>query len=363
MTKRQLFIQWDSTNDCNLRCRHCYHNREGNKNHSQEKKKLMNLAEVKEMVDDLALTSNRWNMSPRLHISGGEPLMRRDLLDILEYTFEKKVTTKLLTNGTLVTKKKAREIKKRGVNRVQISIDGNREKHNFVRQREYAFDKAMEGISNCKEEGIGVTVSFTAMQSNKSYIEQAIKESIDAGAQMFGVQSYVPSLDLGINDPEFIDSKGLYEIYLSQRELSKKYGEKIGLLETEVLWGLMHEDDSLREKSRKEEKYLGGCGAGFSGVSVLSNGRVYPCRRLPLDMGHIQEGLVNLIIEKKIMQDLRNFKKIKKNVRCEYVPHCKGCRAIAYATTGDYLSKDPMCFRNLIKSSDISNINIKNEKL
>jgi radical SAM protein with 4Fe4S-binding SPASM domain len=314
------------------------------------------------MIDDLVRTSNRWDMNPRLHISGGEPLMRKDLLDILEYTQQNKVTTKLLTNGTLITKEKARQIKTSGINRVQISIDGDKERHNFIRQRNYAFDKAMEGVSNCRHAGIGVTISFTAMQSNKNYIEQAIKDSIEAGAEMFGIQSYVPNSKLGVSDPEFIDSRELYDIYRSQRELEKRYGDKIKLLETEVLWNLMHCDDPLMQASRKEGKYLGGCGAGFSGVSVLSNGRVYPCRRLPIDMGHISEGLVNLITEKEIMQDLRDFQKMKEKSECEYVTHCKGCRAIAYATTGDYMAKDPMCFRNLVKPSDLKDMYIENAK-
>ncbi len=360
MVKKQLFIQWDSTNDCNLKCFHCYHNREGQKNHAQERSNLMNLVEVKGMIDDFVYTTKRWNMVPRLHISGGEPLMRKDLLDILDYAQQNEVSTRLLTNGTLITYEKAKEFKKRGMKRLQISIDGDKERHNYVRQKSYAFDKAMQGIANSKEAGLGVTISFTAMQSNKDYIEQAIKYSVEAGADVFGIQSYIPSKELGINDPEFIDARGLYEIYKNQRKLDTKYGNKIRLLETEVLWHLMHCDDPLKEASRETGKFLGGCGAGYSGVSVLSDGRVYPCRRLPIDIGHISEGLVKLITEKEIMHNLRDLNKIKENTNCEYISHCKGCRAIAYATTGDYMAKDPMCFRNLVKSSDLEDRYIEN---
>ncbi|MCR4284665.1 MAG: radical SAM protein [archaeon] len=353
MTKKQLFIQWDSTNDCNLRCRHCYHNEKGEKAHRQEDSDLMSLSEVEDMVDDLVDTSQRWGMDPRFHISGGEPLKRRDLFKILEYTQQRGVATKILTNGTLITPEKARALKERGIKRLQISVDGDRERHNDVRQRPYAFDRAMQGIANCRAEDIGVTVSFTAMQSNKDHIEQAIKDSIEAGADIFGIQSYVPTRELGVNDPEFIDAKGMYDIYKVQRELEERYGDKISLLETEVLWHLMHCDDPLKEASREKGKYLGGCGAGFSGVAVLSNGVVYPCRRLPIEIGHISEGLVRLITEKKVMKDLRDLERLKKEFGCEYVSHCKGCRAIAYATTGDFMNKDPMCFRNLVKPGDL----------
>ncbi len=361
MTKKQIFIQWDSTNNCNLECKHCYHNREGNQDHVQEKKDLMSLLEVKSMVDDLINTTQRWNMEPRFHISGGEPLLRKDLLDILDYTKQNRVPTILLTNGTLITLEKAKEFKKRGMKRLQISLDGDKKTHNIVRNRNYAFDKAIQGISNSNEAGLDVTVSFTAMQSNKKYIEQVIVDSIEAGAKAFGIQSYVPDKKLGIRDPEFINSKELYRIYRFQRELDKKYGDKIKLLESEVLWHLMHNDDSLKEESREKEKYLGGCGAGFSGLSVLSNGRVYPCRRLPIDIGHISEGLIKLITENEVMQNLRDLHKIKENTGCDYVSHCKGCRAISYATTGDYMAKDPMCFKKLVKPSDLKKRDFENE--
>ena len=115
----------------------------------------------------------------------------------------------------------------------------------------------------------------------------------------------------------------------------------------------MHCDDPLKKTSRKTGKFLGGCGAGYSGISVLSDGNVYPCRRLPINIGHISEGIIELMTEKKIMHDLRDLNQMKKNTNCEYVSHCKGCRAIAYATIGDYMAKDPMCFRNLVKLSDL----------
>lgn len=358
--KKQIFLQWDSTNDCNLRCRHCYHNEEGQEKHNQEKDDLMSLVETKSMIDDLADTAQRWGMLPKFHISGGEPLMRKDLISILEHAQQRGVPTRLLTNGTLITREKAKIFHEKGMKRLQISIDGDKEKHNFVRQRHYAFDRAMQGISNSREAGLGVTTSFTAMQSNRHHIEDAIKYSIEAGADVFGIQSYVPSRELGINDPEFIDARGLHEIYREQRDLDKKYGDKIRLLETEVLWPLMHQDDPLKKRSREDGKFLGGCGAGYSGISVLSNGRVYPCRRLPIDIGHISEGIVNLVTEKKVMQDLRDLEQMKKNTNCDYVSHCRGCRAIAYATTGDFMAKDPMCFRNLVKPDDLKDRYIEN---
>ena len=129
MEKRKLFIQWDSTNDCNLSCNHCYHNREGNQTHIQNQNQ-MDLNDVKFMIDDLYTTARRWNMTPRFHASGGEPLMRRDLMEILDYTKSHGISTRLLTNGTLIKPKIAKKLFQKGIRRLQISVDGKRETHN-----------------------------------------------------------------------------------------------------------------------------------------------------------------------------------------------------------------------------------------
>ena len=351
MAKR-FFIQWDSTNDCNLKCSHCYHNREGKEHakHSQGRN-LMTFEEVKNMIDDLEYTSKRWNMIPRFQISGGEPTMRKDLMKILDYTKKLNMETLLLTNGTLITLKKAKELYKRGIKRLQISIDGSKQMHNTIRKKDYAYDKAMKGINNCSNAGILVTVSMTLMQSNKEDLEDVVVNSMKAGAKIVGFQSYVPDSKLGLKDPEFIGAKETYDIFKKIRELRKKYDGKIKVLETEVLWQMMQGDTKLKQEARRTDKFLSGCSAGFLGVSVLSDGTIYPCRRLPISLGNIKEiKLVDLMVNNKVLKNLRNFDKIKEKGCCEDVNYCRGCRAIAYAVTGDYMAKDPMCFKQYVKS-------------
>jgi radical SAM protein with 4Fe4S-binding SPASM domain len=77
---------------------------------------------------------------------------------------------------------------------------------------------------------------------------------------------------------------------------------------------------------------------------VLSDGTVYPCRRLPIPIGNIKEGIENIYFENQVMKDLRDFNKLECG-SCSRVGFCRGCRAVAYAMTGDYLAKDPNCFK------------------
>jgi len=348
MTKRHLYLQWDSTDSCNLRCDQCYHEQQGNFEHKQMKH-LMSLEEVFSMIDDLDETSKRWNMIPDFAISGGEPLMRKDLYEILDYTNKKELQTKLLSNGTLITKLVAKELKNRNVRGVQVSIDGGREMHNQIRKMPFAYDKAIEGIYNASQEKIPVNVAMTLMKNNKDQFEEVIQGAISAGAIRVGFKTYVPNSSLGLLDPNFLNAGEFYEIALKAKELKLKYQKDIEVLTSDVLFQVMAENHPLIESAKKENKFLSGCSIGYRAISVLSDGAVYPCRRLPILIGNIREGLVKLFVETPIMKEFRDMGKIKERCSCDRVVHCRGCRAVAFAVTGDYLSKDPMCYKELIK--------------
>jgi radical SAM protein with 4Fe4S-binding SPASM domain len=308
----------------------------------------MNLKEAKDMLYDLSNTAKRWSMIPRISISGGEPLMRKDLLKILEYASKKEIITAILTNGTLLTAKKASEIYDAGVRRLQISIDGKKETHNNIRKKSFAYDKALEGIINASASGIDVTVSMTLMQSNKNQFEDVIKASINTGAKKVGFKTYVPDKQLGISDPEYMNAEDALKVFRETGDLIRKYGNKITVLTSDVLWQIVESDNPAKKIAKQKNKYLTGCSAGYRALSVLSDGIVYPCRRLPIKIGHIKEGISNLIIDSDVMKELRNLDKMKKNTLCDKVSNCRGCRAVAYAVTGNFMAKDPMCFKYLL---------------
>jgi len=308
----------------------------------------MTLEDTKKMLDDLSSTAKRWSMVPRISISGGEPLMREDLLEILHYAKEEGVIAALLTNGTLLTSEKAKAIYDAGVRRLQISLDGKRETHNSIRNKPFAYDKALEGIVNASKAGIDVTVSMTLMQTNQLDFEDVVQTAIKTGAKKVGFKTYVPNKKLGVKDPEYMAAADALPVFRRTGELMEQYGNKIIILNSDVLWQIIKPTTSKIEDAEKQNKYLTGCSAGYMALSVLSDGTVYPCRRLPISIGNIKEGISNLIIDSAVMQELRNLDKMKTNTLCDKVTHCRGCRAVAYAVTGDYMEKDPMCFKHLL---------------
>src|SRR4051812_18460170 len=149
-------VVWNSTKTCNLTCAHCYADAEIRRFAGE-----LTTEEAQRMIEDLASMN-----VPALLISGGEPLVRPDILDLADYATSLGVRVTFSTNGTLIDKKKAERLKKIGVTYVGISVDGGEARHDQFRGKVGAFKEAIRGIRNCREAGIRVGIRFTVTQEN-----------------------------------------------------------------------------------------------------------------------------------------------------------------------------------------------------
>jgi 12,18-didecarboxysiroheme deacetylase len=150
-------VVWNMTQRCNLKCVHCYAHAVDPSTHEDP----ISTDKAKEMIDDLAQFG-----APVLLFSGGEPLVREDLVDLAKYATAQGMRAVISTNGTLITKSKARELKEVGLSYVGISIDGNEEVHDKFRGVKGAYKKALQGVENCKAEGLKVGLRFTINKRN-----------------------------------------------------------------------------------------------------------------------------------------------------------------------------------------------------
>ena len=153
-------VVWNVTRACNLKCVHCYaravdRTRERELNHEQGLS----------LIDDLAAFG-----APVVLFSGGEPLMRPDLVELAKYAVSKGMRAVISTNGTLISKDKARELKDVGLSYVGVSLDGMEEINDRFRGRKGAFKDAMAGIMNCQEVGLKVGLRFTINRMNTAEI-------------------------------------------------------------------------------------------------------------------------------------------------------------------------------------------------
>ena len=149
-------VVWNVTRACNLKCVHCYA-------HATEEghEKELSTEEGFAVLDDLAEFG-----VPVVLFSGGEPLVRKDLIDLARHAVQRGMRAVISTNGTLISRTGAEELRKVGLSYVGVSLDGLREVHDRFRGKKGAFKDAMQGIRNCQEQGLKVGLRFTLNRKN-----------------------------------------------------------------------------------------------------------------------------------------------------------------------------------------------------
>ncbi len=150
-------VVWNMTQRCNLKCVHCYAHAVEPSNH----KDPISTDQAKVIIDDLAQFG-----APVMLFSGGEPLVREDLVDLAKYATSKGMRAVISTNGTLITKAKAKELKEVGLSYVGISLDGMEATHDRFRAVPGAYKMALKGVENCQAEGLKVGLRFTINKRN-----------------------------------------------------------------------------------------------------------------------------------------------------------------------------------------------------
>ncbi|MDR2124204.1 MAG: 12,18-didecarboxysiroheme deacetylase [Desulfovibrio sp.] len=153
-------VVWNMTRRCNLRCVHCYAQATDTAGRD-----AVSTKQAEAMIDDLAGYG-----APVMLFSGGEPLVRGDLAELAAYAVSRGMRAVISTNGTLISREKARELKSVELSYVGISLDGGREAHDRFRRVRGSFDKALQGVEHCLEEGLKVGLRFTINKRNAGEI-------------------------------------------------------------------------------------------------------------------------------------------------------------------------------------------------
>lgn len=341
---QEFFIQWHLTERCNLQCTHCYQ--------TGGRMDELSLAEIRKVLDEITDMLAAWSetyqleFSPSLNITGGEPFLRKDLFAILSAMCSAGFAIYLLTNGTLVNRERAAHLARLGVRGVQVSIEGPEKIHDSIRGGG-SFAASCRGVENLLEAGLKVTLNATLSELNADKFGDMVAIAISLGAQRLGFSRLVPSgRGLGLVD-RMIDRQRVRDIYESIFALPEN-----GL---EIVTG-----DPVASQMRDGAEVgdcgsiaTGGCAAGISGLTILPDGTVTPCRRLAIPVGNVRkDSLREIWAGSEILEQLRDRSRYKG--RCGNCPRwatCRGCRAIAYAHSlvcgeGDFLADDPQCFIN-----------------
>ncbi len=343
-------IAWEITGRCNLNCAHCRASA-SNKADPNE----LSFDEIKRGIDDIASFCK-----PILILTGGEPLVRKDVYEIVEYGTKMGLRVVVGTNGTMLTKAVAAKLKSVGVQRVSVSIDcAYAEEHDSFRGREGAYERTMRGIEACKQAGLEFQVNTTVTQRNLDELEEIFQRAVDLGAVAHHIFLLVPTgRGKSIEDEEIPPEdyeKVLNWMYDKQSEMDSfatATHQRMFMKATcaphfiRVIQQRSKEDGSDITLGRHGlDAMTSGCMAGTGFCFISRYGEVNTCGYMPVKAGNIREQPFKEIWEgSKLFNDLRDRNNLKgKCGACEYRMLCGGCRARAYARHSDYLAEEPYC--------------------
>ncbi len=382
-TPRLIF--WEVTKGCNLRCIHCR-------------------ATATELMSPADLPTNKaLNIisqiadfgSPILVLSGGEPLYRQDIFELAEYATSRGLRTALATNGTLVTRDIAEKVKKAGIKRVSISLDGSDAiTHDTFRGIPGAFEAAVYGMRNLQELGVSVQINTTIARHNAHQLPDVLELARRLGADALHTFLLVPvgcGVDIAAEQmvaPEeyermlnwFYDQSLTGDIELKATcaphyfrvQRQRRAADRIAGREP-APQAASHPHQigptdmtmpgstgiSLKPNGGPPVGHLGhpgghpgdmtamtkGCRAGTGVCFISHEGEVFPCGYLPAIAGDLRkQSFAEIWNDSAVFGQLRDDDNLKgKCGCCEFRHVCMGCRARAYAATGDFLAEEPFC--------------------
>jgi len=337
---RYFALQWHITERCNWHCRHCYQ-KEGSRD---DELPLSGLFDIFKQY--LRLIRHFGTLGParsRLVIAGGEPLLREDFFAFLEriHKYNKYFMTVLLTNGSLIDAVCGRRLKRLGVETCQVSLEGLEGNNDAVRG-EGAFNKTTRAIEILVKSRIKVVVCLTLTKNNVPDIMPLIRLCGKLGVSQVGLRRLVPLGRADAIKGLLLQPFALRKVYLRLEKEIRKPGNK---KKRPALVGGCDESIFCQEINRP----LINCGVTEGRMlTLLPDGKVIPCRRLPLEVGDAtRDDLLNIYYGSARMEQLRNLDNCFAACReCGFFDSClSGARCISYSYFGRFSSPDPQCWK------------------
>ncbi|UCG50082.1 MAG: radical SAM protein [Phycisphaerales bacterium] len=352
-SERRPIVVWNITRTCNLKCVHCYNDSGAGKTSND-----LSTDEAKNVLNDLAAFG-----VPSALFSGGEPLMRPDLFELIGYAGQLGLRTVISTNGTLVTPDVADMMKGRGVSYVGISLDGIGPINDEFRGVDGAFDRAVRGIRNCQDAGVRVGLRLTLTQRNLRDLECLFDffETEKIGRACF--YHLVPSgrgRTIADEDLTHAQSREAIEKILAKVRLLEQGGRKTDILTVDnhvdgvyLYLKLLKEDAGRAADVWKLLTWNGG-GMYSSGVGIGcidSNGLVHPNQFWGhYTLGDVHEKPFSAIwtdTDEPLLKGLRSRRThVKGRCRlCKFFDACGGSlRVRADLHFGTPWAPDPACY-------------------
>jgi len=328
---------WEVTEACNLRCRHC-HVTGANAGPDE-----LTTEEGKRFLDQLS-SIPEFRM---LAFSGGEPLVRKDIDELLAHSARRGLVNVIATNGTLIDDARARGLKKLGVHGVAVGFDSTTPSiHNEIRRSPTAFDRAIRGIEACKAAGMVVQINYTAMRENLATLPDVIKFAHEIRADIMLCYQLVPMGRGSAIVSSALSAEDNRELVSTVKRLQRDAVTIIEPVAAPQFWPHLLGRDDTRPKPVASPEAFHGCAAGWGLLYVKPDGHIWPCPFVPISGGNVRDRSVEDIWRNgEIFRKLRDRSQLTgKCGSCENKEICGGCRGKAFAASGDPLAEDPTCY-------------------
>ncbi|MBI5675387.1 MAG: GeoRSP system radical SAM/SPASM protein [Nitrospirae bacterium] len=323
-----LTINWAVTNKCNFKCSHCY-----SRNDPSDELDINVLFKCIEGVAKAGVLS--------INFGGGEPLLRKDLMEIAKFSSQNSMRVSMNSNGFLIDSGKAAELKDSGFSKVGISIDSHMpDKHDNFRGIKGSYERAVKAISCLSEAGIETSISTVICKINHNDVDALIEFAIKNKVKNLNFHNFKCS-GLGYSNKDKLDltAEEWRDFYLHALKAKHKT-EDIDISLDDPVIALLG--------ANKNDSMVKGSICGKLSLNIKSNGDITPCGFIPMVIGSIiKDDLKDLWINSPVLERMRKKTPKGKCVTCDHYTECLGgCTARAIALTGDMNNPDPHCWRH-----------------
>lgn len=324
-------ISWNTTNACNLYCAHCY------RGSGEEAAGELSTAEGMTLIDEIARAGFQIMI-----FSGGEPLLREDIFDLISHAREAGLRPVLGSNGTLLTPEVVERLKASGLMAAGISLDSlSSVAHDRLRRQEGAWQAAFNGMIHCRNAGLPFQIHTTVMDWNEAEVTHITDFAVEIGARAHHIFFLVPT-----GRGEDIEDQALEQ--RAYENVLTRIMNKAKTVPIEVKPTCAPQFIRVADQVGHKQRFSKGCLAGISYCIISPRGDVQPCAYLDVPVGNVRELPFDRIWqESEMFQRLRTTDYSGSCGQCGYRTSCGGCRArAAYYHRGDYMSADPLCVLN-----------------
>jgi len=291
------------------------------------------------VADNFLKVLKKWKKKAIINLTGGEPFLKPELFPLLEYLDGQSQVKEIgiITNGTLLNKEtlaKLKGIKK--LNEIKLSLEAADEKINDSIRGKGTFSATLKAIELLrKQKRMEITLMFTILKRNLKEVSKVLSFAQEKKVGGVILERFIP-WGRGRKIEKEVLTKEDWDLFLNSLSQFLEIPFDKNIAGYKAFW-IRFKKDSFR--------LLGApCIAAEDGICIMPNADVFPCRRFNLKIGNLlKEPLDKIYQGSKVINDLKNRDKLKGKCKTCSIKTCKGCRALAYALTGDYLAEDLQC--------------------